>query len=69
MEANRYKEGPISIRKNKRQNLGPKWSISEVGTPPPHNLDKPHVLLASINNNNFLHSKKSNDISVTYINS
>ena len=26
--------------------------MSEVGTPPPHNLDKPHVLVASNNNNN-----------------
>ena len=26
--------------------------MSEVGTPPPHNLDKPHELLDSINNNN-----------------
>ena len=26
--------------------------MSEVGTPQPHNLDKPHVLVASNNNNN-----------------
>ena len=25
--------------------------MSEVETPPPHNLDKPHGLVASINNN------------------
>ena len=54
-------EGPISIRKNKRQNLGPKWSISKVGTPPPHNLDKPHVLVASINNNNNINLAYSCD--------
>ena len=37
--------------KNKRRSLCPKWSMSEVVNPPPHNFDKPHVLLASINNN------------------
>ena len=28
---------PISARNNKQYNLGLEWSISEVGTPPPHN--------------------------------
>ena len=43
--------GPISkLRNNKRRSLGPEWSMSKVGTPPPHNLDKPHGLLASIDN-------------------
>ena len=38
--------GPISkLRKNKRRSLGPEWSISEYGTPPPHNSDKPHGLV------------------------
>ena len=47
---------PISIHKNKRHSLGPEWSMSEVGTPPPHNSDKPHGMVASINNNNSLSS-------------
>ena len=46
--------GLISVRNNKRQILGTEWSISEVGTPPPHNSDKPHGLVDSINNNNQL---------------
>ena len=41
--------GPIVIRNNKQQRLDQEWSIYEVGTPPPHNLYKPHVLVASIN--------------------
>ena len=46
-------EGPISkLCKNNRQILGPEWSMSKVGTPPTHNLDKTHGLVASINNNN-----------------
>ena len=44
--------GPISVCNNKQQNLGPEWSMSKVGTSPPHNLDKPHGLVSSINNNN-----------------
>ena len=28
---------PISVCNNKRQSLGPEWSMSEVGTPQPHN--------------------------------
>ena len=43
--------GPISVRNNKRQRLGLEWSMSEVVTPPPHNSDKTHGLVASINNN------------------
>ena len=43
--------GPISLFNNKQQNLGLVWSMSGVGTPPPHNSDKPHGLVASINNN------------------
>ena len=51
-------EVPISkLRNNKLQSLGPKWSMSEVGTPPLHNLDKPHVLVASNNNNNNKRNK------------
>ena len=42
---------PISnLRNNKRQSLGPEWSISGVRTPLPHNSDKTHGLVASINN-------------------
>ena len=45
--------GPIiKLRNNKRRSLGTKWSMSEVRTPPPHNFDKPHGLVASKNNNN-----------------
>ena len=45
--------GPISkLHNNKQRGLGLVWSMYEVGTPPPHNLDKPHGLVASINNNN-----------------
>ena len=44
-------EGAIpKLRNNKKQSLGPEWSISEVGTPLPHNSDKPHGLVASNNN-------------------
>ena len=43
--------GPISVRNNKQCSLGLEWLMSKVGTPPLHNLDKPHVLVASINNN------------------
>ena len=50
--------GPISkLRNNKRRSLGPEWSMSEVGTMPPQNLDKPHRLVASINNNNNIHKR------------
>ena len=45
--------GPRSkLSNNKRRSLGPERSMSEVGTPPPHNLDKPRKLVASNNNNN-----------------
>ena len=37
---------------NKRRILGPEWSMSKVGTPPPHNSEKPHGLVESIKNNN-----------------
>ena len=36
--------------KNKRRSLGPEWSMSKVGTPTPHNSEKPHIMVASINN-------------------
>ena len=43
---------PISnLRNNKRQSLGPEWSMSGVRTPLPHNSDKTHGLVASNNNN------------------
>ena len=42
------------LRNNKRRILVLEWSMSKVGTPPPHNLDKPHGLVASINNNNSI---------------
>ena len=41
-------------RVNKCCIIFPEWSMSEVGTPPPHNLYKPHVLVYSINNNNIV---------------
>ena len=45
--------GPISkLGNNKRRSIGSEWSMSKVGTPPTHNLDNPHGLVASINNNN-----------------
>ena len=37
---------------NKQRGLGPEWSMYEVGTPPPHNSEKPHRMVASINNIN-----------------
>ena len=46
-------EGTTSkLRNNKQRSLGLEWSMSEVGTPPPHSSDKPHGLVASNNNNN-----------------
>ena len=48
--------GPICVHNNKQWSLGPEWSMSKVGTPPPHNLDKPHGLVASINNNNNMNT-------------
>ena len=45
--------GLLRARTNKRRILGPEWSMSEVGNPPPHNLYKPHGLVDSINNNNY----------------
>ena len=42
-------EDPMSkLRNNKIRILGTEWSMYEVGTPPHHNLDKPHGLVASI---------------------
>ena len=43
-----------SVRNNKRWSIGPEWPMSKVGTTPPHNSEKPHGLVASINNNNIL---------------
>ena len=41
--------GPIiKLRKYKQHIPGPEWSMSEVGTPTPNNLDKPHRLVAII---------------------
>ena len=37
----------FKLRNNKRRSLGPEWSLSEVGTPTPHDLDIPHGLVAS----------------------
>ena len=48
----RGRGGLIIVRKNKQRILRPEWSMSEVGTPPPHNAEKPHGLMDSINNNN-----------------
>ena len=47
--------GTISVRNNKRQILGLGWSMSKVGTPPPHNLENPHGMVASTNNNNNIY--------------
>ena len=45
--------GRARLKSNKKRRiLGPEWSMSEVGTPTPHNSDKPHGLVDSINNNN-----------------
>ena len=56
-EARHQKEGReggagpiIKLRNNKRQSLGLEWSMSEVGNTPPHHSEKPHGLVASINN-------------------
>ena len=46
------RSGLISVRNNKRRILGPEWSMSGVGTTPPHNSEKPHGLVYSTNNNN-----------------
>ena len=43
--------GPISICNHKQRSLGPEWSMSKVGTPPPHSSDKSHGLVESINKN------------------
>ena len=45
--------GPISkLRNNNHRSLGPKWSMSKVGTLPPLIPNKPLGLVASNNNNN-----------------
>ena len=44
-------EGQIKSN-NKQRILGPEWSMSQVVTPQPHNSDKPHGPVYSINNNN-----------------
>ena len=49
----RWGRGAILKSNNKQQSLGVYWKISGVGIPPPHNSDKPHALVASINNNNI----------------
>ena len=46
----------LVLKVNYQRSLGPVWSMSEVGTPPPHSLDKPYRLVAIINNNNNLPS-------------
>ena len=40
----------MKVFNNKQWILGPEWSMSEVGTPPSHNPDKPHGLVSIINN-------------------
>ena len=48
--------GPISkLRNNMIRSLGLEWSMSEVGTPPHHDSEKPHGQVASIKNNNNNH--------------
>ena len=44
--------GASSRIKIKRWILGEEGAMSEVGIPPPHNLDNPHALVDSTNNNN-----------------
>ena len=34
--------------------------MSKVGIPPPHNLDNPHAMVASINNKNIFQKAISN---------
>ena len=50
-------ESYINSNKNRRI-LGPERSMSEVETPPPHNLDKPHGVVDSNNNKNKNKNKK-----------
>ena len=55
--------GPIiKLHNNKRQSLGLEWSMSKVGTPPSHNYDKPHELVASNNKNNKQNEKRLVDM-------
>ena len=48
----REQGGLMSVCNNRLRILGTEWSMSEVGTPPPYNLDKPHRMVDSIINNN-----------------
>ena len=41
--------------------------MSEVGTPPPHNSDKPHGLVESINKNNNMITSIINITNIWYI--
>ena len=44
--------GPIrKLRNNKQRIIGPEWSMYEAGAPPPHNMEKPHGMVAIENNN------------------
>ena len=46
--------GPISkLRNNKRRSLGPEWPMFEVVISPLCSSNKPHGLVASINNTRY----------------
>ena len=61
--------GPIiNLRKNKRRSLGTEWSMSKVGTPPPHNSEKPQGLVGSINNINNKKNRPSDIMRSTILN-
>ena len=48
--------GAVPISKtlnNNQRSLGLECLMSKVGTPSTHNLDRPHLLVASNNNNNI----------------
>ena len=54
--------GPTSkLRNNRRQSLSLEWSMSLVGTPPSHSLDKPHGLVSSNNNNSNNDNNNNNN--------
>ena len=58
---------PISkLRTNMRRRLGPEWSMSRVGTPPPHNLYKTHGLVV-INNKNNIYSEIFKTTTQSYV--
>ena len=42
--------------------------MSEVGTPPPNNLDKPHILVDSINNNIYFTKMHSGYFMILQVN-